>query len=197
MLKIMVGAALAGMVTLATAGAQDWPTRPVTMVVPFTAGGTTDVLGRIMAQRIGEILRQQIVVENMGGAGGMTGSLRVARAQPDGSQLLFSGLGPLVLNPALHKKPLYNSVTYFAPVSLVAEVPLVLVTRKDLPVNNLQEFIAYAKANQAKMTFGSAGSGSAPHIGCVLLNMAMVTDINPRSVSRLGTGAAGADCRPD
>jgi tripartite-type tricarboxylate transporter receptor subunit TctC len=147
------------------------------MTVPFAAGGTTDVLGRIMAERVGEILGQQFVVENIGGAGGMTGSNRVAKAPPDGSQLLFSGLGPLALSQTLYKKPLYNSVTDFAPVTLIAEVPLVLVTRKELPVGNLAEFIAYAKANHAKMTFGSAGSGSAPHFGCVLLNMAMGTDI--------------------
>jgi tripartite-type tricarboxylate transporter receptor subunit TctC len=178
MLKMKVGAALVGVLALtAPSGAQRWPTRPVTMTVPFAAGGTTDVLGRIMAERVGEILGQQIVVENVGGAGGMTGSNRVAKAPPDGSQLLFSGLGPLALSQTLYKKPLYNSVTDFAPVTLIAEVPLVLVTRKELPVGNLAEFIAYAKANHAKMTFGSAGSGSAPHFGCVLLNMAMGTDI--------------------
>jgi tripartite-type tricarboxylate transporter receptor subunit TctC len=178
MQKAIVGTALAGALALAgAASAQDWPTSPVTMVVPFAAGGTTDVLGRIMALHIGEILGQPVVVENVGGAGGMTGSLRVARAQPDGSQVLFSGLGPLVLNPALHKKPAYNAVTDFAPVALLAEVPLVLITRKDLPATNLQEFIAYAKANQAKMNFASAGSGSAIHMGCVLLNMAMGTRI--------------------
>jgi tripartite-type tricarboxylate transporter receptor subunit TctC len=130
-----------------------------------------------MAERVGEILGQQFVVENIGGAGGMTGSNRVAKAPSDGSQLLFSGLGPLALSQTLYKKPLYNTVTDFAPVGLIAEVPLVLVARKDLPVRNLAEFIAYAKANHAKMTFGSAGSGSAPHFGCVLLNMAMGTDI--------------------
>jgi tripartite-type tricarboxylate transporter receptor subunit TctC len=117
--------------------------------------------------------------------------LRVARAQPDGSQFLFSGLGPLVLNPALHKKPAYNAVTDFAPVALLAEVPLVLITHKDLPVNNLQEFIAYAKANQAKMNFASAGSGSAIHIGCVLLNMDMGTNI--AHVPYRGSGPAMQD----
>jgi tripartite-type tricarboxylate transporter receptor subunit TctC len=131
------------------------------------------------------------VVENVGGAGGMTGSLRVARAKPDGSQFLFSGLGPLVLNPALHKKPAYNAVTDFAPVTLLAEVPLVLIARKDLPVSNLQEFIAYAKANQAKMNFASAGSGSAIHMGCVLLNMAMGTSI--AHVPYRGSGPAMQD----
>jgi len=178
MLKMKVGATLVGVLALTVpSGAQGWPTRPVTMTVPFAAGGTTDVLGRIMAERVGEILGQQFVVENIGGAGGMTGSNRVAKAPPDGSQLLFSGLGPLALSQTLYKKPLYNTVTDLAPVALIAEVPLVLVARRDLPVGTLAEFIAYAKANHAKMTFGSAGSGSAPHFGCVLLNMAMGTDI--------------------
>lgn len=178
MLKMTLGATLAGALAfVGTAGAQGWPTRSVTMVVPFAAGGTTDVLGRIMAQRVSEILGHQIVVENIGGAGGMTGSNRVAKAPPDGSQLLFSGLGPLALSQTLYKKPLYNTLTDFAPVALIAEVPLVLVARNNLPVSNLQEFIAYAKANGAKMTYGSAGSGSAPHFGCVLLNMAMGTNI--------------------
>ena len=99
MLKMMLGAALAS-AFVQTADAQAWPTRPVTMVVPFAAGGTTDVLGRIMAQRLGEILGQHVIIENVGGSGGMTGSLRVAQAPPDGSQILFSGLGPLVLNQA-------------------------------------------------------------------------------------------------
>src|SRR5262245_16013444 len=145
MLKMKVGAALVGVLALtAPLGAQGWPTRPVTMTVPFAAGGTTDVLGRIMAERVGEILGQQIVVENVGGAGGMTGSNRVAKAPSDGSQFLFSGLGPLALSQTLYKKPLYSTVADFAPVALIAEVPLVLVARKDLPVRILEEFIAYA-----------------------------------------------------
>jgi tripartite-type tricarboxylate transporter receptor subunit TctC len=191
-MKTMVGAALA--VALALAGiadAHDWPNRPITMVVPFAAGGTTDVLGRIVAQRVGEILGQQIVVENVGGSGGMTGSARVAKARPDGYQLLFSGLGPLIFTQTLYKKPLFTTATDFTPVTLVADVPLVLVTRKDLPVSDLREFIAYAKANQTKMTFGSAGSGSAPHIGCVLLNMAMATQIT--HVPYRGSGPALQD----
>jgi tripartite-type tricarboxylate transporter receptor subunit TctC len=178
MLNMKVGAALAGLLALTgAANSQSWPSRPVTMVVPFAAGGTTDVLGRIIAQRVGEILGQQFVVENVGGAGGMTGSNRVAKAPPDGSQLLFSGLGPLALSQTLYKRPLYNTLTDFEPVTLITEVPLVLVARKNLSVSNLSEFIAYAKANGATMTYGSAGSGSAPHFGCVLLNMAMGTNI--------------------
>src|SRR5262245_34580326 len=178
MLKMKVGAALAGVLALTgAANSQNWPSHPVTMVVPFAAGGTTDVLGRLIAQRVGETLGQQFVVENIGGAGGMTGSNRVAKAPPDGSQLLFSGLGPLALSQTLYKRPLYNTLTDFEPITLITEVPLVLVAQKDLPVSNLSDFVAYTKANGSRMTYGSAGSGSAPHFGCVLLNMAMGTNI--------------------
>jgi tripartite-type tricarboxylate transporter receptor subunit TctC len=161
------------------------------MVVPFAAGGTTDVVGRVMAQHVGEILGQQIVVENIGSSGGMTGSLRIAQARPDGYQFLLGSLGPQALNQTLFKKPGYNTVTDFAPVSLIVEVPLVLIVRKDLPVSSLQEFIAYTKANQEKITFASAGSGSAPHIGCVLLNTAMGTRVT--SVPYRGSGPAMQD----
>jgi tripartite-type tricarboxylate transporter receptor subunit TctC len=189
MLKKMVGAALAGVLMLTgAASAHDWPARPVTMVVPFAPGGTTDVLGRMMALRIGESLGQPVVVENIGGAGGMTGSLRVARAQPDGYQFLFSGLGAMVLSQALQKKPAYNAATDFAPVTLFAEVPLVLIARKDLPANNLREFITYTRANQSKMNFGSAGVGSGPHIGCLLLNAAI--DAQVTHVPYRGSGPA-------
>jgi tripartite-type tricarboxylate transporter receptor subunit TctC len=196
-LKVTVGkataiTALASVVIWATpTRAQNWPTRPVTMVVPFAAGGTTDVLGRIMGQSIGDLLRQLVVVENVAGAGGTTGSLRVARAKPDGSQFLLGGLGPQALSQTLYKKPSYNTERDFAAVTLLAEVPLVLIARKTLPVTNLPEFMAYAKSNQRNMTFASAGSGSAPHIGCVLLNMAMGTHII--DVPYRGSGPAMQD----
>jgi tripartite-type tricarboxylate transporter receptor subunit TctC len=189
MLKMMLTAAVACVLMPPGAvHAQQWPTRPVTMVVGFAAGGTTDLLGRIVAQRVGEVLGQPIVVENVGGAGGVVGSLRIAQAKPDGSQVLFGGLGTLVLNQMLYKKPPYDTLADFVPVALVAEVPLVLLTRKTLPVNSLQEFIAYAKANAADMTFGSAGVGSAPHFGCLLLNMAIGADIT--HVPYRGSGPA-------
>jgi len=176
MLKSILGAMAGILAAEGAASAAEWPTRPVTIVVGFAAGGTTDLLGRIVAQRVGEVLGQRIVVENIGGAGGLTGSLRVARAPADGSQVLFGGLGTVVLNQLLYKKPPYDTVSDFAPVALVAEVPLVLLGRPDLPVNSIAEFIAYARANQSKMTFGSAGAGSAPHLGCLLLNMAIGAD---------------------
>jgi tripartite-type tricarboxylate transporter receptor subunit TctC len=192
MLKMMICSALLGTLAWVDAvGAQEWPTRPITMVVPFAAGGTTDVVGRVMAQHVGEVLGQQIVVENIGGSGGMAGSLRVAQAQPDGYQLLLGALGPQALNQTLYKKPGYNTVTDFAPVSLIVEVPLVLIVRKDLAVSNLREFIAHTRANQDKMTFASAGIGSAPHMGCVLLNTAMGTRVT--AVPYRGSGPAMQD----
>ncbi|MGA9946642.1 MAG: tripartite tricarboxylate transporter substrate-binding protein [Xanthobacteraceae bacterium] len=157
--------------------AESWPTRPITMVVPFAAGGPTDVVGRIMAARLGEILKQQVIVENVGGAGGMTGAERVAQAKPDGNEVLLGTVGTQAYSQTLYKKPLYNAVTDFAPVALVAEQPLVLVVRKDFPASNLKEFAAYAKANAAKLSFGSGGSGSATHLGCLLLNSAIGVDV--------------------
>jgi tripartite-type tricarboxylate transporter receptor subunit TctC len=173
------------------ARAQDYPTRPVTMIIPFAAGGPTDVLGRVIAARMSEVLGQQVVVENVGGAGGMTGSERVANAAPDGYQFVLGTVGTHAQGQTLYKHPLYNAVTDFTPVILVAEVPLVLETRKDLPVDNFKDFVAYAKANQAKMQFGSAGAGSATHLGCVLLNY--VIDVNITHVPYRGTGPALQD----
>ena len=169
----------------------DLSDRPLTMIIPFAAGGPTDVLGRVMAQRMGEMLGQTVIVENIGGAGGMTGSKRVADARPDGYTMVLGTVGTHAQGQTLYKHPLYNAVTDFTPVGLIAEVPIVLIVRKDLPANNLKEFVAYAKANQAKMQFGSAGAGSATHLGCVVLNTAMGTNIT--HVPYKGTGPAMQD----
>jgi tripartite-type tricarboxylate transporter receptor subunit TctC len=191
MARRFVLAVAAAMTLTGAMAAEQWPTRPVTMVIPFAAGGPTDVLGRVVAQRLSEILGQQVVIENVGGAGGMTGAQRVAQAQPDGYQMVLGTVGTHAQNQSLYKRPLYNAATDFVPVALIAEVPLVLIARKDMPANTLLEFITYAKANQAKMTFGSAGSGSATHLGCVLLNTAMGTDIT--HMPYRGTGPAMQD----
>jgi tripartite-type tricarboxylate transporter receptor subunit TctC len=183
---IVALAALAG-----AAQAQDYPSRPVTMVVPFAAGGPADVFGRVVSQRMSEILGQQVVVENIGGAGGMTGSVRVANAAPDGYNMVMGTVGTHAQGQTLYKKPLYNSITDFTPVALLAEVPIVLISRKDLPVKDFKEFVAYARENQAKMQFGSAGSGSATHLGCVLLNYVIGTNIT--HVPYRGTGPAMQD----
>jgi len=183
---LLTATALVGAAT-----AQDFPTRPITMVIPFAAGGPTDVLGRVVGQRMSEILGQQVVIENVGGAGGMTGAARVANAAPDGYNMVLGTVGTHAQGQTLYKKPLYNSTTDFTPVVLLAEVPILLATRKDLPVNNLKEFIAYAKANEKTMKFGSAGAGSATHLGCVLLNYVIGVDIT--HVPYRGTGPAMQD----
>ena len=177
MIRKIILAAYAAMFAAGAACADNWPDRPVTMVVPFAAGGPTDVVGRIMAQALGDILKKQVVVENVSGAGGMVGAERVAEAQPDGYQLLLGTVGTQAYNQTLYKKPLYRAETDFTPVTLVAEQPLVLVVRKDFPAANLGQFADYAKANAAKLSFGSGGSGSSTHLGCVLLDSALNIDV--------------------
>ena len=147
------------------------------MIVPFAAGGGVDLSARIQAQRMGELLGQPIVVENVGAAAGMAGSARVAKADPDGYTMLIGNSGTHAYSQSLYKTPLYNSLTDFTPVGLASESPRILIARKDLPAQNLQEFIAYVKANQSKMQFGSAGIGSGTHLPCVLLNTAMGVDV--------------------
>jgi tripartite-type tricarboxylate transporter receptor subunit TctC len=157
--------------------AQDWPTRPITLIVPFAAGGGVDVSARIQAQRMSELLGQSIIVENVGAAAGMAGGQRVAKAPPDGYTFLVGNSGTHAYNQSLYKKPLYNAATDFQPVGLMTESPRALVARKDLPVNNLQELIAYLKANVSKAQFGSAGVGSGTHLPCVLFNLAIGTNV--------------------
>jgi tripartite-type tricarboxylate transporter receptor subunit TctC len=156
---------------------QDWPTRTLTLVVPFAAGGGVDVIARLQAQQMSEILGQTIVVENVGAAAGTAGSLRVAKAAPDGYTFLIANVGTHAYSQTLYKKLPYNAAADFEPVGLTTESPRILVVRKDLPVKNLQEFIAYVKANQSRMQFGSAGVGSGTHIPCVMLNLAIGVDV--------------------
>jgi tripartite-type tricarboxylate transporter receptor subunit TctC len=155
-----------------------WPSRPVTMIAPFAAGGGNDVLARIIAPALSEILKQPVVIENVAGAGGMTGSNRVAKATPDGYTSGLGTVGSHAFNQTLYKKPLYDAVNDFAPVAMIADQPLLLVVRKDMPVSNLKEFIAYAKVNQKAMQHGSAGVGSATHLGCLVFNAAIGVNIN-------------------
>jgi tripartite-type tricarboxylate transporter receptor subunit TctC len=170
---------------------QDWPSRPVTMVVPFAAGGPADTVGRILAPGLSELLGQRVVIENAGGSGGMAGSYRVAKAAPDGYQSVLGNVGTHAANQTFYKNPLYNAATDFAPVMLIAQTPLVLLARKDLPADTLPEFIAYAKANQATMQYGSGGAGSASHLACVLLNAAI--GINVTHVPYRGAAPAIQD----
>ena len=192
MLRPVIYAAVAGFFAFtSSAFAQGYPNRPVTMISPFAAGGPTDVLGRIVGARMSELLGQQVVIENVGGGGGMTGSKRVMDAKPDGYTIGIGTVGTHAQGQTLYKRPLYNSQIDFQPVALLAQVPILLTVRKDLPANNLKEFIDYAKKNEGKMQFGSAGAGSATHLGCVLLNYLMGTNIV--HVPFKGTGPAMAE----
>jgi tripartite-type tricarboxylate transporter receptor subunit TctC len=188
---IFAAAALACPATSDSASAQSWPSRPLTMVVPFAAGGGADAMGRILAARLAEILGQQVIVENVGGAGGMTGAYRIVKAAPDGYQLVLGTNGTHAQNQSLYKNPLYNAATDFAPVALIGEQPIALMTRRDLPADNLQQFIAYAKANQAGLKYGSAGTGSAVQLSCVLLNAA--TGLRTTHVPYRGSAPAMQD----
>lgn len=175
-LALLALGALACAATATPASAQSWPTRPITVVVPFAAGSSTDTAARILAVGMSEVLGQQLVIENVGGAAGMTGSLRVARSSPDGYQILFGSVDTLAIAPALQKQPPYDTIKDFVPAGLVVEQPVVLIVREDIPVKTMAEFAAYAKANQTKMQFGSAGVGSGSHFACAKLNAALGID---------------------
>jgi tripartite-type tricarboxylate transporter receptor subunit TctC len=187
---VVIGLALAAAAP-APVAAQNWPTRPVTMVVPLGAGSGLDVVARVLSPRLSELLGQSVIVENVPGAGGMIGAARVAKAAPDGYQFLLGTVGTHAQNQTLYRNPQYDAASDFAPVALVAEQPIVLIARKDLPAGNLQEFIAYTRANQEKMKYGSAGTGSAAHLACALLNAAIGVDVT--HVPYRGGGAAMQD----
>jgi tripartite-type tricarboxylate transporter receptor subunit TctC len=183
---------LAALAMAPTAQAQDWPSRPLTMVVPFAAGGPMDALARILQPTLAEALGQTIVIENQPGGGGMTGSLRVSQAAPDSHLFVLASIGTHAIGYSMHKRPAYHPASDFQPVTFIADAPLLLMTKKDLPPNNLKEFIAYTKANQGKMVYSSGGTGTSSHISCVMLNQIMgVTEV--AHVPYKGGGPAFAD----
>ena len=175
--KRIIAVAFALVAAMTPAAAQEWPAKTITLVVPFAAGGGIDASARLQAAALGEILGQTIIVENIGAAAGTVGSARVAKAAPDGYTLLIGNTGTHAYSQSLYKKPPYDAAGDFEPVGLVSESSRILVVRKDLPVNNLQQFIAYARANQSRMQYASAGVGSGTHLPCALLNAAMGVDI--------------------
>ena len=159
------------------AAAQEWPTRPVTLVVPFAAGGPIDTMARILGVGLSEQLGQQVVVEDQGGAGGMIASARVAKSTPDGYTILLAGSAVLAQVPAIYKKPMYDGAADFTPVALFADSARILITRKDFPATTLAEFNAYVKANAAKLQYGSSGIGAGGHVCAILLDSANSTKI--------------------
>ena len=159
-----LGAALFLIAAPFSMGQSTYPTRPVRLVVPFPAGGTTDIIARATAQKLSEAWGQQVIVDNRPGAAGNIGSELVAKAAPDGYTLLMGTVGTHAINPSLYAKMPYDHVKEFAPVILVAGVPNVLVVNPDLPIKSVPELIAYAKANPGKLNFASSGSGTSIHL---------------------------------
>ena len=176
MIRTLLAACLAT-IAATSAPAQDWPTRPVTLVVPFAAGGPVDTAARIMAARLTENLGQQVIVENVSGAGSMMGGNRVAKAAPDGYTFLHGNRSTHIYSQILSKKPMYDAMTEFAPVAAFVENSAVLLVRKDFPAATLGEFGAQLRANPGRLQFASAGAGSASHVVCVLLNSAIGVEI--------------------
>jgi tripartite-type tricarboxylate transporter receptor subunit TctC len=172
-MKRLIKAILSGLALAAgssLAGAQEYPVRPITVVVPYAAGGNTDVVARIVLDHMGRTLGQQLVVENVGGAGGTTGSARVARSTPDGYALLVGQMGTHAAAPALYPKLSYDPLTDFEHVSQLSDTPIAIFARKDFPATNLQEFISVVKADPTKFNNGHAGVGSTSHVSCLLFS---------------------------
>jgi tripartite-type tricarboxylate transporter receptor subunit TctC len=181
-------AALAGFGMVSSAQAQDYPTRTITMIVPFAAGGPTDVIARIVTGHMAQTLGQSIIIENVVGAGGTTGAARAARATNDGYTLITGHMGTHAASVPLYPKLAYHPEKDFEPVALLAGTPILILARKDFPAGDLKEFVAYLKANTAKMNMAHAGVGSVSYSSCELLNS--VLDIKPTGVPFNGTGPA-------
>lgn len=175
----------------ARAQTANYPERPITMIVTFAVGGSSDVLARSVANAMSQGLGKPIVVENRPGAGGNIGAEAVSKAAPDGYTILFGTNGTLGIGPALYKNLRYNPQKDLAPVGLLHQLPLVLIVNPQVPANNLGELIAYAKSNPGKLTFASAGIGSASHLTAELFKIA--ADIDILHVPYKGGGAATAD----
>jgi len=185
--RVFALAALAGLAAV-SAQAQNYPTRPITMIVPFAAGGPTDVIARIVGENMSKTLGQQIVVENVAGAGGTTGITRGAQAKPDGYTVMMGHMGTHGAAPALYPNLRYDPTKDFEPIGLAAGTPILIVAKKDMPAKDLQEFIAYAKANAAKLNQAHAGVGSVSHTTGVLFDSQI--GIKPTQVAYRGTGPA-------
>jgi tripartite-type tricarboxylate transporter receptor subunit TctC len=189
-----LASAIVALLTLGSVQAlaqQSYPSRHITMVVPFAAGGPTDIVGRIVAEHMSRTLGQQIVVENAAGAAGTTGAGRVAKAEADGYTILVGPMSTMSFTPALYPKLAFNPLTDFEPIGVAASAPIMLVVSNTIPAAKLSEFTDYMKANAAKLTNGNAGVGSTSHLACLLLNKragATVTMVPYR-----GTGPALQD----
>jgi tripartite-type tricarboxylate transporter receptor subunit TctC len=191
-LKQLAGSALAGMALLGAGSAQAaFPDKPITIVVPFPAGGTNDIIARTLSVRLMKELKQTVVVENRPGAGGNIGAQDVARSDADGYILLLSTAGPLSINQHLYKNAGYDPVTSFAPIALIASVPIMLVSNPSAPFTTVAGMIAYAKANPGKLSYGSQGNGTTSHLTMELLKSK--TQISLTHIPYRGSAPASTD----
>ena len=173
---------------IAPSQAQNYPARPITLIVPFAAGGPTDIIARIVADHMSKTLGQQLVIENVVGAGGTTASTRAMRAAPDGYTIIMGHMGTHAAAVPLYPNLAYHPIKNFEPIGLAAGTPVLIVARKDFPAKNLKEFVAYVKANADKINMAHAGVGSVSFTSCLLLNSLM--DVKPTSIPFQGTGPA-------
>jgi tripartite-type tricarboxylate transporter receptor subunit TctC len=187
-LSLLAGAAL--MLVGTAAQAQDFPNKTITVVVPFAAGGPTDTVARLVAQSMGTTLKQQIIIENVGGAGGTLGAGRVARAAPDGYTLLLHHIGHAT-SATLYRKLPYDTINDFEPIGLITDVPMTIVAKKDLPPKDIKELITYVKQNKDKVSYGNAGVGAASHLCGLMFMSAIQTQMT--TVAYKGTGPAMND----
>jgi len=185
---LIVGAALTA--TTAASLAQDYPARPIRLILGFAPGGSTDLVARVVGQKMAEAWAQQVVVDNRPGANGMIGADLVAKANPDGYSLLLSSIGPMAINASLYKMP-YDIVADFAPISYTGNVTNLLVVHPSVAAANVKELIALAKAQPGKLTFGSSGTGGAPHMAVELFKI--LAKVNVVHVPYKGGGPAMAD----
>ncbi|HEY8369061.1 MAG TPA: tripartite tricarboxylate transporter substrate binding protein BugD [Thermodesulfobacteriota bacterium] len=183
---VLVAAALG--LAAGAAHAASYPERPITMIVPFAAGGPTDVTARIVTEHMSRTLGQQIVIENVAGAGGTTGITRAAQARPDGYTIMMGHMGTHGAAPAVYPNLKYDPTKDFEPIGLAAGTPILIVAKKDFPANTLQEFVAYVKANASKLNEAHAGVGSVSHTTCSLLHAQL--GVSPNRVAYRGTGPA-------
>lgn len=174
----------------AAAHAATFPEKTITVIVPFAAGGPTDTVARLVAQSMGTTLKQQFIIENVGGAGGTIGAARAAKSAPDGYTLLLHHIGQSTA-PTLYRKLSYDAITAFDPIGLITDVPMTLVAREDFPAKDLKELLAYVKTNKNKVTYANAGIGSASHLCGMLFMSAIATDLT--TVPYKGTGPAMND----
>jgi len=188
--KVFLTIAFLTLLGAQSAAAQDYPTKVITMVVPFTAGGPTDTVGRLLAVPMSKALNTTVIIENVGGAGGTIGANRVAKSAPDGYTIFLHHIGQSTA-PALYRKLPYDPINDFEPIGLINEVPMTLVAKKDFPANNLKELIAYVKANKTKINLANAGLGAASHLCGTLFMSAIETDLT--TIPYSGTGPAMND----